>query len=155
MLIIASMTVAATLLTTTPADNRWKQFSFLLIAVTGVVAAAVVVETQSWGVFIFLIAGLVPAVLAFIFVFWRLFEESPLAYSLWALAVVLIWVGVYLNNTKLVTLFSKSDGDSTADTFFIGLVFVSLVSVLAGTVCYWLNRRRSSPPPDGSGGRTS
>lgn len=47
VLIIVSVTVAAILLTITPEDNRVKQFSFLLIAVAGVVAAGVAIEPQA------------------------------------------------------------------------------------------------------------
>ena len=57
VLTIASMTVAATLLTTTPAESGVKQFSFLLIAVTGFVAAAVAIEPRSWGLVTFLIVN--------------------------------------------------------------------------------------------------
>ena len=57
VLTAASMTVAAALLTSTPADSGVKQFSFLLIAVTGFVAAAVAIEPRSWGLFTFLIVN--------------------------------------------------------------------------------------------------
>ena len=82
VLIIASMTAATTLLITTPEDNGTKQISFLLIAVTGVVAATVAIPPLSWGLFICLVAGLVPVVSALFLVFWRLFEGSRWAYLL-------------------------------------------------------------------------
>ena len=99
VLIIASMTVGATLLTTTPTDDRVKQFAFLLISITAAVAAVVAIRPESWGLLGFLIAGLAPAVAAFGLVFGCLFRESIWAFLLLVLGAVLVWVAAFLLNS--------------------------------------------------------
>ena len=102
--------------------------SAVLIAVAGDVAAAVAVETRSWWLFIFLIAGLIAAVLAFGFVIRCLFEESRWAHSPWLLAVGPIWVGVHLTSTGLGTSFFIVVGNSTAVDAVIALMAAEFVS---------------------------
>ena len=141
VLIIASMTAAATLLTTTPEDNPVKQLSFLLIAMAGVVAAVVAIPPQSWWLFVFLIGGLAPAVLAFAFVFWCLFEGSRWAYLLLVKGTVLVWAAAFLMQSNLGASLSKEIGDSVFLAVVIALTAIGFISALVGWRCNQSNER--------------
>ena len=152
VLIIASMTAAATLLTTTPEDNRTKQLSFLLIAVTGVVAATVAIPPRSWGLLICLAAGLLPVVLAFFFVFWRLFKRSRWAYLLLAVGAVLVWAAAFLLHSNLGMSIPNQIGNPAFYALIIGLTFKGFVLACAGWCWFQSNERRTSRQTSGSDG---
>ena len=155
VLVIASMTAAATLLTTTPKDNHVKQLSFLLIAMAGVVAAFVAISPQSWWLFAFLFGGLAPSVLAFVFVFWCLFEGSRWAYWLLVAGLALVWTAAFLMQSNLGASLSKELGDSVFLIVVIALTVLGFISALVGMVWNWSNERRYSAASSESVGRST
>ena len=150
VLIIASMTVAATLLTTTPEDKPVKQFAFLLIAIAGVVAAIVAIDTKTWGLFGFLVGGLIPVLCAFIFVCSQMFRGSQAAFWLLVAGALLVWAASFLLNTKLGMSLATRFEDSTFFGFIVALAVSGVVSAIAGAFLDFLKRRGNDPAPNGS-----
>ena len=150
VLTIASMTAAATLLTTKPQDDAVKQLAFLLIAVTGVVAAIVAIPPRSWLLLVFLVAGLLPVIAAFFFVFWRLFKRSRGAFWLLVLGAGMVWFAAFLLNSDLGMSLAKKMGESAFWTLVIGLTLKGLASACVASIWYYLNERRNSRQTRGS-----
>ena len=150
VLTIASMTAAATLLTTKPQDDAVKQLAFLLIAVAGVVAAIVAIPPRSWLLLGFLFAGLFPVISAFFFVFCRLFKCSLGAFSLLVLGAVMVWSAAFLLNSDLGMSLAKKMGDPAFWALVIGLTLKGFASALVGWIWYYLNERRNSRQTSGS-----
>ena len=152
VLTIASMTAAATLLTTTPQDNAVKQLAFLLIAVTGVVAAIVAIPARSWFLLGFLSAGMLPVASAFFYVFWCLFKRSRWAYFLLVLGAAMVWAAAFLLHADLGMSLQEKMGDSAFDALVMGLAFKGFASAAVGWSWYHLNERRRSRQTSGSDG---
>ena len=143
LLMIASMTVAATLLTTTAADNPAKQFVFLLIAMAGTLVAVVAISPSSWVVLAFLILGLLPAISVFGIVIWLMFEGHRRPLFLLVIGGVLVLMAVALMHTTLGEKISGVTGACNLKCATLLLASSGFLVSLVGYVDERVHQRRT------------
>ncbi len=137
-LTLASMTLAALLLTTKLSDNRYRELVLGHISVLGIPAVFAVVKLDDWGVFIFMLLGILPASLAFGLVFFVMFNKRLWLLVLLIPGVVLVPLAIYLDVVAKPIV-------SDSVTFLMAVVGI-LFLIIFLSIYWWIGIRKPSGP---------